>query len=46
MSGGKVLGGIIRLQVATGAEWRACAKALQARVRELEATLATREAHM
>ena len=30
----------------SGAKWRACAKALQARMIELEATLATREVHM
>ena len=46
VSGGRMLGGIIHAQVATGAEWRVRAEALQAKVIELEATLATREAHM
>jgi len=46
VSGGRVLGGLIRAQVASGVEWRARAEALQAKVTELEATLATREARM
>ena len=46
VSGGRMLGGIIHAQVAIGAEWRVRAEALQAKVIELEATLATREAHM
>ena len=44
--GGRVLGGIICAQVATGAEWKARAKALEARVTKLEALLSVREAHM
>ena len=46
VSGSRVLGGIICAQVATRVEWRACKKVLQARVTELEATFAFREAHM
>ena len=46
VSGGRVLGGIIQAQVASGVEWKARTEALQSRVTELEATLATREAHM
>ena len=46
VSGGRVLRGIIRTQEATKAEWRVHVKALQARVTELEATLATMEAHV
>ena len=46
VSGGRVLGGIFCAQVASGVEWGVCAKALQARVIELEAITATREVHM
>ena len=46
MSKGRVLGGSIYAQLATGAKWRAHAKALHAKVTKLEATLTTREAHM
>lgn len=46
MSKGRVLGGIIRAQVATGVKWRACAEASEARVTKLEALLAAREAHI
>jgi len=35
VSGGRVLGGVVRAQVASGAEWRLRAKALQARVTKL-----------
>ena len=46
VSGGRVLGGIIRAQVATRVEWKAHAEALEDRVTELQALLTTREAHM
>ena len=46
VSGGRVLGGIIRAQVASEVEWRVRVEVLQARVIELEATLAIREVHM
>lgn len=46
VSGGRVLGSIIRAQVAIGVEWRACSKALEAKVTELKALLVTRELHM
>ena len=46
MSGGKVMGGILRAQVASGAEWRLCVESLQDRVTELETTAAVREVHM
>jgi len=46
VSGGRVLGGIVHAQVASGAKWRARAEALQARVTELKATATTREVHM
>ena len=46
MSGGRMLGGVIYAQVATGAEWRACTETVEARVTELEALSTTREAHM
>ena len=46
VSGGRVLGGIFRAQVASGVEWRVCAEALQVKVTELEAITTTREVHM
>ena len=46
MSGGRVLGGIVHAQVAFGAKWRLRVKALQAKVTELEATIAARKVHM
>ena len=46
MSEGRVLRGIICAQMVTRAEWRACVEALEARVTELEALLAAKEAHM
>ena len=46
VSGGRVLGGFIRAQVATRVEWKAHAKALEARVTELETLFPAREAHM
>ena len=46
VSGGRVLGGAIYAQVAIGVEWRACAKIVEARVTEIEALLAAREAHV
>ena len=41
-----MLGGIIRAQVATKAKWRACVEAPEAKVIELKALLAAREAYM
>lgn len=46
ISGGKVLGGIICTQVATGAKWRVLVKIVEARMTEFKALFATREAHM
>ena len=46
VSKGKVLGGITRGQVASRAKWRSLAKTLQARVKELETTVAAKEAYM
>ena len=46
MSGGRVLGGAIRAQVATRAEWRARVKTTEAKVTELDALFAIREVHM
>ena len=46
MSGGRVLGGIVHAQVASGAKWRLRVEALQARVTKLEATATAREIHM
>ena len=46
VSEGRVLGGIIRAQVASRANWRLCVKVIQARIIELETTAATREVHM
>ena len=46
VSGGMVLEGVIRAQVTTRAKWIARAKASEARVTELEALLASREAHI
>ena len=46
VSGGRVLGGIVRAKVASGAEWRLRAEALQTRMAELETTAAAREVHM
>ena len=46
VSGGRMLGGVIRTQVATEAEWRAHAKTAKARVTKLEALFTAREAHM
>ena len=46
MSGGRVLGGAIRAQVATEAEWRARVKTTEAKVIELDALFAIREVHM
>ena len=46
VSGGRVLGGIVHAQVASRAEWRLCAEALQARVTKLETSAATREVHI
>ena len=45
VSGGRVLGGAIHAQVAIGAEWRARAKIVEAKVTEIEALLVAREAH-
>ena len=46
MSGGRVLGGIVRTQVATEAKWRAHAETTKAKVIEFEALFTAREAHM
>ena len=46
ISGGRMLGGVICAQVATRAEWRTCAKAVEARVTKLEALSVDREAHI
>jgi len=46
VNGGRVLGSIICAQVATMEKWRVRAEALKAKVTELEALFATREAHM
>ena len=46
VSGGRVLRGIICAHEATRVEWRVRTKALQAKVTELEALIAIREAHM
>ena len=41
-----MLRGIVRAQVAFGAQWRLCAEDLQARVTELETIATVREVHM
>lgn len=46
VSGGKVLRGTIRAQVATGVEWRVRAETAEARVTEFEVLFATREAYV
>ena len=46
VSGGRVLGGAIRTQVATGVEWRVHVEAAEARVMEFEALFIAREVHM
>ena len=46
VNGDRVLGGIVYSQVASGAVWRVRTKALQARLTELEATIAARDIHM
>ena len=46
VSGGKVLGGVIHAQVATGAEWKARAETTVARVTEFKALFTAKEAHM
>ena len=46
VNGGRVLRGIVRAQVAFGAQWRLCAEDLQARVTELETIATVREVHM
>ena len=46
LSGGRVLGGVICAQVATGVKWKAYAKTVEARVTELEALSTARKAHM
>ena len=46
VSGGRVLGGLVRAQVASGAEWRLHAEALQAKVTELKTAATAREVHM
>ena len=46
MSGGRLLGGIVRAQVAFGAEWRLHAKALQARMIKLEIAATATEVHL
>lgn len=46
LSGGRVMRGIIHTQVATEAEWKARAKASEAKVTELEVLYAAREVHM
>ena len=46
VSGGRVLGGIVHAQVASGTEWRLRAEALQARVTELRNAAAVMEVHM
>ena len=46
VSEGKVLGGIVRAQVASRVKWRAHVEALYDKVIELKATTATREVHM
>ena len=43
MNGGRMVEGIVRTQVAFGAEWRVRAKALQAGLTELKTTIAARE---
>lgn len=46
VSGGIVLGGAIRTQVAIGAKWRMRAETTKAKVTEFEVLFAAREAHM
>ena len=46
VSRGRVLGGIVHAQVASGIEWRLRAEALQARVTELENAATAMEVHM
>ena len=46
VNGGRVLRGLVHAQVAFEVEWRVRVEALQARVTELEATVAAREVHM
>lgn len=46
MSGGRVLRGAIRAQVAIGVEWRVHVKTVEARVTEFEVLFTAREAYM
>ena len=46
VSGGKVLEGVVRTQVAIGIEWRARAKTTEAKAVEFEALFTARKAHM
>ena len=45
VSGGKVLEGVVRTQVATGIEWRAHAKTTEAKAVEFEALFTARKVH-
>ena len=46
VSGGRVLGGIVRAQVASRAKWRLRSEAFQAKVTELKTVATAREVHM